>query len=345
MGGVVGEGIFAVGGQLAVVCGGKVVVDVAAGVSGRGSVLGAGDLHNVYCLVKPFSYLLLARVLEDVGCGPDDVLGGVVGLPSWCPGDLTLRRLGCHEAGLGEPSSMLWRWTPRGERPALLGRGRRGPRAAYSEVAGGLVCEHVIEGVSGVPADVYCSERLLGPLGLLDDVVVSAAGVGAVRGRVEAPVSGLPVSPLPMLSELLPEQMGEVSLALGALATMRGVALLFAAVGRVLSGERVSGLPSPGYLGDLMRDDRPVRDDPTLQREAKWSGGLMVELGRQVVSRRAGEGSVGHVGGLANSAALFDPTRQASVALYLNGVGAEFEDQGFPRQRVLDLVLDAVPVC
>lgn len=344
LGEVVGEGIFAVGGQLAVVWGDELVADVAVGVSSRGGALGSGDLHNVYCLVKPFSYLLLAHVLEGAGYGADDLLDGVVGLPSWCPGGITLRRLGCHEAGLGEPSAMDWRWTPSGERTALLHKRKRSQGPAYSEVAGGLVCEHVIEQISGRSADLYCVEELLGPLGLLDDVILDAGGAESVRGRVQAPVAGLPVSPLPMLSELLPSQMGEISLALGALATMRGVAQLFAAVGRVLSGVRVSGLPSPSYLGGLMRDDRPVRDDPVLGREAKWSGGLMVELGRQVVSRFAGQGSVGHVGGLANSAALFDPTRDASVAVYLNGVGAVFEDQGLPRQRALDSVLDAIPV-
>ena len=344
LGEVVEERIFAVGGQVGVVRDGVLIADVVAGESGAGRRLGADDLHNVYCLVKPFAYLLLAHVLEGAGCGADDPLDGVVRLPTWCPEGLTLRRLACHDASLGEPPAMEWRWTPRGERQALLHRGRRDQGSAYSEIAGGLVCEFVIEGISGRSANAYCVEELLVPLGLRSEIIVDADATESVRGRVQTPVSGLPVSPLPMLSELLPDQMAEVSLAMGALATMRGVAELFAAVGRVLSGVQVSGLPSPQYLGDLLSDDRSLRYDPTLQREAKWSGGLMVELGRQRISRVAGDGSVGHAGGLANGAALFDPTRNASVAVYLNGVGVEFDDQAVPRQRVLDSVLDVIPV-
>ena len=261
----------------------------------------------------------------------------------WCPEGLTFRRLACHDANLGEPSAMQWSWTPREKRQALLHKGKRHQESAYSEVAGSLVCECVIEGISGRSASAYCVEELLDPLGLRGEIIVDADGTESVRGRVQAPVAGLLVSPLPMLSELLPDHMAEVSLALGALATMRRIAHLFAAVGRVLSGKEVLELPSPEYLGALLSDDRPTRYDATLQREAKWSGGLMVELGRQRISRAAGYGSVGHAGGLANGAALFDPTRSASVSVYLNGVGIDFDDQAVPRQRVLDSLLDVIP--
>ena len=341
--GVVGEGIFASGGQVAVVCEGVLVADVAVGETGWGEGLCSGHLHNVYCLLKPLPYLLLGRVLEDAGCGPDDLLDGVVGLPSWCPGGLTYRRLCCHDAGLGEPSAMVWRMTRVADRPALLARAAGSLGPAYSEMAGGLVAEYVIERVSGRAANRYCVEELLGPLGLGDDVIVSAGRALAAFDRVSVPVSGLPVAPLPVLSELLPRQIGEVRLAFGALATMRGAAGLFAAVGRVMAGDRLSGLPSPGFLNGLLCDDRPFRYDPVLGREAKWAGGFMVGLAEQGISRLAGAGSVGHAGGLANSAALYDPTRRASVAVYLNGVGSGFHDLALPRQQALDAVLDAIP--
>ncbi|MCY4164041.1 MAG: serine hydrolase [bacterium] len=345
LGQIVNDGIFALGGQVAVVCDGELIVDLALGESGSRKVLSPGDLHNVYCLVKPFSYLLLAQVLENAGIGPDDLLDEVASLPCWCPTGITFRELSSHNAGLGEPSAIQWRWTPPNERETLLRKGSRVQRSAYSEVAGGLVCEHLIEEITGVPADNYCIDKLLSPLGLSNDMIVNADGAESVRNRVRAPAAGLPMSPLPMLSELLPSHMNEIRLALGALATMSAVAKLFAAVGRVMLGKQVSGLPSPQYLDDLLRDERPASEDPVLGREAKWSAGLMVELKRQVVSRFASNNSVGHVGGLANSAALFDPTRNTSVAVFLNGVGADFHDQALPRQRTLDRVLDAIPAC
>ena len=183
----------------------------------------------------------------------------------------------------------------------------------------------------------------LGGPRLCEDVIIDPTAAWAARDRIRAPVAGLPHHPLPMLSELLPEQMQEVRLALGALATMAAVAALFAAIGEVMSGNSMPGLPSPELLEDLLRDDQPMRDDPVLDRPAKWSGGLMVDLAHQRISRLAGHDAVGHVGGLANSAALYDPARRASVAVYLNGVGAEFDDQAVPRQQIMDRVLGAVP--
>lgn len=340
---VVDEGIFAVGGQAAVVVDGVVVADVGVGVTGSGMPLSAGDLHEVYCLVKPLPYLLLAHVVEGVGCGPDELLAGAVGLPDWCGGGLTLRRLASHEAGLAHPQAMLWRMTPPDRRPALLGSYGNDQGPAYSELVGGLVAEHVIEQVTGMPADRYCTEALLKPLGLVDDVIVDAAMGLDQRHRVRVAVSGLPVSPLPMLGGLLPSRISEIRLAFDALATMRGVAGFFAAVGRVLGGERQPGLPSPRLLKELLDDDRPLTHDPTLERPAKWAGGLIVDLDQQGISQLAGPGSVGHVGGLANSVAVYDPTRLASVAVYLNGVGASFHDQALPRQQVTDRILDAIP--
>ncbi len=146
-----------------------------------------------------------------------------------------------------------------------------------------------------------------------------------------------------MLSEILPVHLGEIRLALGALATMRGSAGLMAAVGRVMGGVVQPGLPSPGLLWELLDDDRPLVFDPVLQRPAKWVGGLMTDLDQQHISQVAGPGAVGHAGGLANSVALYDPARDSSVAVYLNGVGAGFYDQALPRQQVVDKILDAIP--
>lgn len=340
--GVTEERIFAIGAQAAVIVDGKLMVDAATGSTGGGKPSEVDDLHNVYCLLKPLSYLLLAHVLESAGCGPDDLLDEVVELPKWCPDGLTLRRLASHEAGLADPRPMVWRGTPPERRAALLEESRNDRGPAYSELAGGLVAEHIIDMMTDLPADKYCVDMLLSPLGLCDDIIVDAEFARSASDRIQAPVLGLPVLALPMLSELLPSNIGEIRLALGALATMRGVAGFFNAIGRVMGGIAQPGLPSPGLIQELLDDDRPLSLDPTLERPAKWAGGLMVDLHKQGISRFVGTGSVGHTGGLANSVALYDPTRRASVAIYLNGVGASLEDQILPRQYITDQILGAI---
>ena len=102
---IVSEGIFALGGQLAVVVNGDVATDIAAGQAGGGIDLAPDDLHNVYCLFKPMVYLLLGHALEASGFGPDEPLDETTTLPSWAPEGLTYRQLAAHNAALAEPSA------------------------------------------------------------------------------------------------------------------------------------------------------------------------------------------------------------------------------------------------
>ena len=124
---------------------------------------------------------------------------------------------------------------------------------------------------------------------------------------------------------------------------MRGIARLFAAVGEVMAGSARPGLPSPSLLNGLLDDRRPLRRDPVLGRPAKWAAGLMTDVGLQNISNAAGSGSVGHTTGQASSAALHDPTRKTSIALYLNGVGNENEDHVLPRRQLIDRIINAIP--
>ena len=338
------ESIFATGGQLSIIIKGEPAVDIAVGQAGGGSLMTIDALHNVYCLVKPMAYLLLGFLLEKSNVGPDEPLGEVVDLPSWAPEDLTYRTLATHDAALAEPLAFTWRITPPRERQNLLSQLSDHLGPAYSEISGGLIVEHAIEELSGQPPTQYCSQQLLEPLELSGDVFIDAESAVTERSRIRVPIVGLPIEPLPMLTELLPAQIREARLALGAYATMRGMARLYAAVGEVMAGNSQPGLPSPGLLSDLLHDDRPLRHDPILNRPAKWAGGLMTDFNQQGLSKTAGPGTVGHTAAQANSIALHDPSRSASVALYLNGVGVENHDHTIPRQQILDLVFNAIPI-
>lgn len=341
--GLTDEGIFATGGQLAVMINGDSVVNVGVGRAGCGAGMTADTLHNVYCIVKPMTYLLLGYALEAGGFGPDVVLDDVVELPAWVPRGLTYRTLAAHEADLAEPSAFIWRSTPAEERQGLLNRMSGSLGSGYSEITGGLVAEHIIEELSGQSSSRYCTQELLKPLGLSGEILIDPESAMAVRSRIRVPVIGLPVDPVPMLTEFLPSRIREARLAMGAYATMGGVARLFEAVGEVMAGNAQSGLPSPALLANLLDDDRPLRHDPVLLRPAKWAAGLMTDIDLQGISKAAGPGTVGHTAGLANSFAFHDPSRRASLALYLNGVGADNDDHILPRQRIVDEVLNAVP--
>ena len=338
------EGIFAAGGQLAIRVNGISVVNVGVGQAGCGADMTADALHNVYCIVKPMTYLLLGYALETNGFGPDDPLGQIVDLPAWVPEDLTYRILAAHEADLAEPSAYIWRSTPADKRQELLNRMSGNLGAGYSEITGGLVVEHIIEELSGHPPSHYCTQELLEPLGLSSEILIDPESAIAARSRIRVPVIGLPVDPLPMLTEFLPSRIREARLAMGAYATMGGVARLFEAVGEVMAGYAQPGLPSPALLRSLLDDGRPLRHDPILLRPTKWAAGLMTDVDLQGISKAVGPGTVGHTAGLANSFAFHDPSRKASLAVYLNGVGVENDDHILPRQQLLDEVLNAIPI-
>lgn len=337
------EGIFATGGQLAVTIGEDFVVSVGIGQTSCGDEMTAGTLHNVYCIFKPMPYLLLGHVLEISGFEPDVPLNRIVELPPWVPDDVTYRVLAAHEAGLAEPSPFIWRTTPPNERQEVLDSMHTQLGPSYSEISGGLVVEHLIKELTGEPSNHYCTEELLRPLGLAGKVLIDAESAMAHHSRIRVPVFGLPVDPLPMLTELLPTQIAEVRLAIGAFATMQDIARLYAAVGEVIAGNAQPGLPSPALLKNLLNDDRPFRHDPVLRRPAKWAAGLMTDIHLQGFCKSAGPGSVGHTAGLANSVAFHDPTRRTSISLYLNGVGVENDDYTIPRQKLIDAILHAIP--
>ena len=153
----VSERIFAVGGQAAAYVDGELVVDAAAGVTGSGEPMRPDHLHPGFCMLKPLPFLVLAAVAEEAGFGPDDPLEEMAGLPDWCPGGLTVRSLGSHEAGLGKPPFAQWASTRPSDRPGLLARaGRDRDRdPAYSDFAAVLVAECAVEQLADRDAQVH----------------------------------------------------------------------------------------------------------------------------------------------------------------------------------------------
>ncbi len=213
---------------------------------------------------------------------------------------------------------------------------------AYSDWVAPLVADHAIEQITGRRAADYCTEALLEPRGLADDIVFSRPGEGAPGGpRLQCAVAGLPRRAVPTLSMSMCEP-DTASFASGGIAAMRGVAGAYSAVGDAMCGKPVAGLPSPGMLSDLIAPEH-LEYSPTEKRHAVWAAGLIHDLGQANISNAAGPGSVGHMGGISGGTAVFDPTRQASCAVWVNGASDSFRDMEMMRLVPMDRILSAIP--
>ena len=342
LGALVTERIYAVGGQAAVYVDSSVVADVAAGVTGSGIPMRRDHLHKGFCILKPLPFLVLAGVVEGAGFSADDPLDEMAEMPAWCPTGLTVRSLGSHEAGLGGVSGREWFLTRPSNRTALLARVGEDREPAYSDWVAPLVADFAIEALTGVRAADYCTEVLLEPRGLAEGVVFSRPGEGMPGGaRLQCAVTGLPRRAVPMLATRLFEP-GTASFAAGGIMSMAGVAGFFAAVGEVMGGKPVNGLPSPDLLADLTAPEH-LAYKTTSRRYAQWGAGLIHDLAHVNISKIAGAGSVGHMGGVSGGTAVFDPTRNASVAVFVNGASGSFGEMEMMRVAPVDKVLNAIP--
>ena len=243
---LVSDRIFGVGGQAAVYVDGELAVDAAAGVTGSGIAMRPDHLHLGFCMLKPLPFLVLAAAVEEAGFGPDDPLDEMAEMPDWCPAGLTVRSLGSHEAGLGSPAAWQWFMARPSSRPGMLASAGEDREPAYSDWVAPLVADHAIEQITGQRAADYCTEALLEPRGLADDIVFSRPGEGAPGGpRLQCAVAGLPRRAVPTLSTSMCEP-DTASFASGGITAMRGVAGVYSAVGEAMCGKPVAGLPSPG---------------------------------------------------------------------------------------------------
>lgn len=339
----VSDRIWATGAQAAVYVDGELVVDASAGVTGSGQPMRPDHLHHAFCVVKPVPFLVLAATVEQAGFGPDDPLESIVELPDWCPAGLTVRSLASHADGLARPSGMEWFNTRPSNRPKLLAGVKRGREPAYSDWLASWIADQAIERLVGRSAAAYCSEVLLGPLGLADGVMFADEG-GVVPGgsRLQNTVAGLPYRAIPTFN-LAMYDADMASLALGGVATMGGVAGVFAAVGEVIQGRPVAGLPSPALMADLIAPEH-LDYERTSRRYARWAGGLIHDLAHVNISQAAGPGSVGHMGGLAEATAVYDPTRRAAVAVFSNGANSSFDNAEMVRLLFVDGILRAIPL-
>jgi CubicO group peptidase (beta-lactamase class C family) len=333
---IVDAGCSAVGVQLWAAVRGEVVLDDALGECATGP-MSVDAMHSGYCLGKPL-LSLAALALVDDGLVDLDAPLRAVDL------DVSLRDVLDHHAGLDAPSAMDVRMAPRREQDELLaaGIGRAVRLPAYSEIAGGVVIERLVEAVTGEAAVDYVTTRVLAPLGLDGDVALcgGAARAAVHTGRVSVPIGGLPVTRTPMTSTLLDVHLDNIRPAFDVLWATRSAGRLMDAVGRTLAGEPIDGFVSPSVLIDACIPRRPAFDDRWTKRRMRFAGGFWVDLPGTGVARRPSERAVAAVAGVVNAFAVTDPEACVTVAVYLNGAALDAELAAIERRILCDAAFE-----
>jgi CubicO group peptidase (beta-lactamase class C family) len=320
---LVADSIYATAAQLYVEQDGRVLVDVAVGDT-CGVPVEVSTLHSAYCATKPLLPLAVAHLIDQERL---DVTASIADL-------LT------HSAGMEQPTAALWRMTPRGRRGQLLPTAAPARTAAYSEIAAWLALMAVVEAAVGEPADRFVEQTILEPIGLLDDIIIRPErGLEAVAsGRIHVPVAGLPVEAIPLLSERLPQQLDDISLAFGGLISATGLGRLYTAIRSALAGERVSGMPSQAALTELLSHRRGKEWDATLRKQCAFAGGFMVDLDEHGITSCL-PGAIGHASGIVPAFGLCDGRHRLTIACYLNGVSLSSADLEAARRVIVAAAL------
>lgn len=330
---IVRDGVYATGGQLYVELGGQILCDESFGV------YDARTLSSAFCSTKPLLPVALAHLVDRDGLDLDERVTSVTREAPWIPRHATIGDLLTHRAGLDGPTAALWRMRPRDRRPDLL-VATEVAEPAYSEVSAWLALAAVVSEVGGASARDFVQAQILDAAGLQRDIVVSPALARAAArdGRVGVPMAGLPDEAVPLLSETLPQQLGEAAPSFGGLVTASGLGRLYAALGRTLRGVPVDGMPSQRALATLLAERRDRAWDRTLRRECAFAGGFMVGLEDHGVVDGLPT-AIGHTSGVVTTFGLCDPAKELAVGCCLDGVAMHADDLAYVRRRIMRDVL------
>ncbi len=308
-----------------------------------GPTVAPSTLYPGYCATKPCVPLAIAHLVDEVG------LDLTAPLRSFCvdlprvSATASIAELLAHNAGMGEPSAALWRMTPGTRRADLFVSPPAPSSAAYSEIAAWHGLAAVIQAITGQTAERYVESTILSPAGLADDIVVDPdrAFLALEHRRIQVPVAGLPVEQVPLLSEALPQQLADVSVAFGGFVNASGLGRLYTSVRRALAGECVDGMPSSSSLRVLLQHRRADAWDATLRRPCSFAGGFMIDLRQHGITDRLPD-AIGHSSGIVPAFGLCDADRRLAIAAYLNGVSPSSADLQSIRTSIVAGVLAAI---
>jgi CubicO group peptidase (beta-lactamase class C family) len=321
---------------------GQPVLDYALGSAGIGHDVTTDTIFRVYCSIKPVATLAVAHLVDSGVLDLDEPLQPR--LPSFqvlARGDVTLRHVLTHTAGLQYPSALSMELMPPGERRPFLERFRGEPGwrvgvdPAYSEYFGWHLLGFLVEEVTGEPLREHLRDRVLDPLGLHD------MWVGMTGAEYTANLERLGVNydlhggwqAFPVLIERAERFCCETNCAYGGYSTARELARLYAALLAQLQGAVVPALPSPETVNLFCSNARPRGYDPILQRDCDFGLGFMTNLVDHRFGAECAPESFGHSGNVGSSFAFADPRCGLAVGVIFNGIVDQ--DSAFLRRPAL----------
>jgi CubicO group peptidase (beta-lactamase class C family) len=334
------EDEFTRGAQIAVERAGERVIDIAVGDAGTGAPLTASTVFRVYCTIKPFTAVAVARLVDmgllDLDEPLEDRLPDVLGLT----GGVTTRHLLTHTAGLDRVRGIDLELIPAGRRRARIAQAARRPgwrlgrEAAYSEAAAWHVLGWVIEQVTGDDLRAHLRCHVIEPIDLRSTWIgMTHDEYGAVFSRLGVNFDTRQGSFSPMLYERSERVCCETNPAFGGYTTAADLARFYTALLERLAGAGTDALPSPRLLAAFCSSARPDMYDQVLDRSCPFGLGFMTSLDRHAFGDDCNASSFGHSGYVGTSFAFADPEHALAVGVIFNGIVTH--ESAFLRRRAI----------
>ncbi len=331
---------FMRGAQIVAEVGGERLLDVARGDNGLGKPVEPDDIFRVYCTIKPFLAVLIARLVEEGACTLDEPLA--THLPDLrCLEDgVTVRHLMTHTAGLHQMMGLPAELIAPAKRRAVVSRvakpvgWRIGQSAGYSEYAGWQILGWLVETIADRPLRELMRAEVLEPLGLSDTFIgMTHDEYVRVVPRIGVNCDLRHLGSFPMLFERSERVCTETNPAHGGYANARDLASFYSALLARLAGRGNDALPSAAVLGQFCRTAREPEFDVVLDRVCAYGLGFMTRLEQHAFGDGCSPSSFGHSGHVGTSFAFADPERSLAVGVVFNGI-IDYE-MAFIRRRGL----------
>jgi len=322
------EGTMLRGAQVTVSVRGETVLDHAVGDAGAGVEMSTDTVFRVYCAIKPVTALAVARLVERGVVDLDLDLGSVLAsVSSLEPGDVTLRSVLNHTAGLQRPGAIEVELVPEGRRSEVVDRARRpsqwrvGRQAAYSEFVGWHLLGRMIEAVTGEDLRQHLRTSVLEPLGMTSTWIgMAEEDYEKVEPRLGVNWDLRGLRPVPVLLERSRRWCFETNCAYGGYTTASDLVRFYRAILDQLGGAQLSTVPSAETLLPFVTNARPPGFDEVLDRECEYGLGFMVDLRGHHFGPACSPSSFGHSGWLGGTFAFADHEHDLAVAAVLNGI-------------------------